>query len=274
MSGPPTGLIFKMILGTLGFIAVLALTVLLFIKLLHEMRLNQLQSEFLATISHELKTPIAALELSSSLLRSGGISESERNRLWSTHRLELKRLREEVEALLEAAKWQSKPNLMQKRIISVESWIRDSLPHWKQILGTESILTYQSTALFSQACLDIRSLNLIADNLISNAKKFSKGTPHVVVRTLRIPKEGPFSKTKWRVEFEDYGWGFSPTDSEKIFHRFFRSKNPAPYAIAGTGLGLYLAREASRAMGLTLRAQSKGTGNGAIFILEGVEHLK
>src|SRR4051794_2187681 len=59
----PTALILKMTLGTLGFIAALTLTILMFIKLLKEMRLNQLQSEFLATVSHELKTPIAAMEL-------------------------------------------------------------------------------------------------------------------------------------------------------------------------------------------------------------------
>ena len=48
--------------------------VLFFVRLLKEMRLNQQQAEFLATVSHELKTPIATLELSSSLLRAGGLS--------------------------------------------------------------------------------------------------------------------------------------------------------------------------------------------------------
>src|SRR3954464_13801945 len=112
----PASLIFKMILGTLGFVAALALTVLIFFKLLKEMRLNQLQSEFLATVSHELKTPIAAMELSSTLLREGDLSQEEVHKLWHSHDAELKRLQEEVETLLEAARWQGNPILQKKSV--------------------------------------------------------------------------------------------------------------------------------------------------------------
>src|SRR4051812_30439006 len=62
------------ILGSLGFAAAVAGLILFFFRLLKEMRLNQLQTEFLATVSHELKTPIATLELTSSLLREKGLS--------------------------------------------------------------------------------------------------------------------------------------------------------------------------------------------------------
>jgi signal transduction histidine kinase len=64
----------SLILGTTGFVAALVTLIFFFLKVLHEMRVNQMQSEFLATVSHELKTPIAALELASSLIRSGGLS--------------------------------------------------------------------------------------------------------------------------------------------------------------------------------------------------------
>ena len=100
----PSPLIIKMILGTLGFIASLTLIVLLFTKLLNEMRLNQLQSEFLATVSHELKTPIASLNLSSTLIRAGGLTEVESLHLWRSHEIELERLKDQVNTLLEAAR--------------------------------------------------------------------------------------------------------------------------------------------------------------------------
>ena len=127
----PSHLIVKMILGTLGFVATLTLTILIFIKLLKEMRLNQQQSEFLATVSHELKTPIAAMELSSSLLRTSGLSHSETQRLWSSHQVELNRLKEEVDALLEAARWQVKPKLYPMAPFLLEEGIQESMERWK-----------------------------------------------------------------------------------------------------------------------------------------------
>jgi signal transduction histidine kinase len=153
-----TSLIIKMILGTLGFLITLAMTVLLFIKLLNEMRLNQLQSEFLATLSHELKTPIATLELSSSLIRAGDLPPSEVNRLWKTHEEELRRLREEVEALLEAARWQSQSALTKMHPVRLESWIETSWERWKSILGPNAILNREGDLLDFKVPLDLRTV--------------------------------------------------------------------------------------------------------------------
>lgn len=268
-----TNLVFKMALGTLGFLAALTLILLIFIKLLSEMRLNQLQSEFLATVSHELKTPIAAVELSSSLIRSGGLSENEVQRLWNSHQIELKRLKNEVETLLEAARWQSNTSFSEKNSIHLEPWISQSMDRWKVILGSGAVLQREGDPLELKVNLDLKSLNLIIDNLLSNSKKFSRDIPYVIIRTQRIASRYFFKKPRWQLQLIDHGWGFDPADSKKIFHRFFRSHHPIPYAIPGTGLGLYLARAASKAMGLSLKAESRGVGNGAIFTLNGPEQI-
>ncbi len=271
---PAASLMLRMILGTLGFTATLAMTVLIFVKLLKEMRLNQQQSEFLATVSHELKTPIAAIELSSSLIRAGGISETEIRQLWDSHQIELKRLREEVNALLEAARWQSNLAVHKRKPLLLENWIQETWGHWKQILGPHATLVREGEPLTIRVLVDLRSIHLIMDNLFNNAKKFSQTPiPHVVIRTLQVPKKRFQTRAQWQVQVEDQGWGFDPQDSKKIFYRFFRSRNEAPYAISGTGLGLYLAHSASRAMGLTLRGESPGKGKGAIFTLEGSEFI-
>ena len=112
-----------LVLGTLGFSTVLATILFFFLKILKEMRLNEQQSEFLETVSHELKTPIASIELSSSLLRAGDLAPEEVERLWHSHSAELRRLREEVEMLLEAARIQSKPIRVKQSPISLESWV-------------------------------------------------------------------------------------------------------------------------------------------------------
>ena len=257
----------QMALGTCGFIIVLAFTILMFVKLLKEMKLNQFQSEFIATISHELKTPIAAIELCSSLLQSGDLSDIEKNNLWFSHSAELHRLRSEVEALLEAARWQKKPSKLDREELSLESWITQSVHHWRSILGSESKLDRSGDPLDVSIQADPKMLSLILENLMNNAKKFSRGAPHVSLITQKI-----FSgkqRGRWRISVQDNGWGFHPNDSRKIFHRFFRSKSSAPYAIPGTGLGLYLAATASKSMGFSMQATSSGPGQGACFTIEG-----
>lgn len=271
LSTRPAPLFMKMTFGTLGFIAVLGLTLLIFARLLNEMRLNQIQSEFLATVSHELKTPIASIELSSSLIRTGGLTPHETEQLWNSHTLELSRLKEEVEALLEAARWQSKPLLTNTNPIILENWINQSMDQWRTHLGPGAILKREGAPLDLKISLDLRIINLIVNNLLNNARKFAKTTPEVIIRTSRITPSRLFSKPKWKIEFEDKGWGFNPADSKKIFHRFFRSRSSAPYSIPGTGLGLYLASSASKVMGLSLRGECSGEGRGAIFTLEGPE---
>src|SRR5581483_3965232 len=85
----------SVVLGTLGFLAALGIMAGFFVRLLNEMRLNQLQAEFLAAVSHELKTPLASLELTSTLLREKSADPAEEGRLWESHDAELKRLKEE-----------------------------------------------------------------------------------------------------------------------------------------------------------------------------------
>lgn len=251
-------------LGTLGFLTALGGLLLFFLRLLREMRLNQLQSEFLAAVSHELKTPIATIELSASLLRSDSTTPEERVELWNSLELELKRLKGGVGSLLEAARWQHHEVTFQKTRVDLESWLEQSLARWKRILGDQAQLERKGEILGRPAMIDPGLLNLIFDNLLDNARKFSGKDPRVIVRSSR-------GAGRWRIEIQDTGWGFDPEASHRIFKKFTRLKTDAPFSIPGSGLGLYLAASASKAMGLTLRGTSAGIGRGAIFTLEGRE---
>ena len=259
----------SLVLGTLGFLGALSLTIAFFVKLLKEMQLNQLQSEFLAAVSHELKTPLSTMELSTSLLRDPTTSPEDVQRLWTSHDAELKRLKEEVETLLEVAQWESKTIKLKRSPIILENWLSDSLERWKKILGSGSEIVRQGNLLECTVQVDLKLLNLITDNLIDNARKFSNESPKVSISSSLLPAKKPWSLPRWRIEFRDRGWGFDPADASRIFKRFYRSKSQAPYSIAGTGLGLYLAASASRSMGISLTAESQGKGHGAVFILEG-----
>jgi signal transduction histidine kinase len=252
---------------SLGIALLVVLTLML--RLAREVRLNRQQTEFLATVTHELKTPIATLDLTSSLLRSGGLSSEETERLWNSHEVELKRLREDVETLLQAARLQSMDTGKQRTMpVALERWLQDSLDRWTIALGPGATLLREGPPLPESVQLDLRSLNLIADNLLDNARKYARGIPRVFIRT--APTRSPILRRRgWRIEFRDEGWGFDPHDRRRIFERFVRSRSLAPYSIPGTGLGLFLVKSAGEALGLRVRAQSGGHGTGAVFTVEG-----
>jgi signal transduction histidine kinase len=250
------------ILGTVGFVIILAGFIILFVRLTQEMRLNQLQSEFLAAVTHELKTPIATLELSSSLLRQTDLLPTEQEQLWRSHDVELGRLRSEVEALLEAARWDAKAVRSKRIEIDLEKWLNEHMIAWREVLGSGGSLTRTGDSLPSKIYADPKMLEIVCTNLVENAKKFARGKPRLTLRT-------EFVGSKWKIAFQDEGLGFESSEAKKIFKRFYRAKHSAPYSIAGTGLGLYLARAAGKRMGIAITGSSGGPEKGAIFALSG-----
>lgn len=251
------------ILGTIGFgVAALGL-IILFIRLWHEMRLNQIQSEFLAAVTHELKTPLATLELASSLLRQTDVSKEDTDRLWRSHDSELKRLRDEVETLLEAARWDTKDIRLKREPVLLESWLVSKMDRWKKILGAEGELIRLGQPLEGRVLIDAKVFSLATDNIVDNARKFTIDKPRLTIETEVLPGK------RWRIRFVDQGLGFESEESKKIFKRFYRSKHGADYSISGTGLGLHLAKEACKKMKIQIEATSPGLSRGATFTLEG-----
>jgi len=255
-----------LIVGSIGSCAVLAGLIVFFVRLMREIRKNQMQSEYLARITHELKTPLATLELSSSLLKASGLEPEEADQLWQSHQRELNRLKSNVESLLLAARFDAKLFKPQSETFLLEDWINKEWIHWQTLLGSGALIKRTGMALDGPVFGDPHFLRLITDNVIENARKYSKDTPQICIHTHMLSRG---SRRAWQIQFEDFGLGFDPALKKKIFKPFVRAVASRQKSIPGTGLGLYLARSAARKMGYHLHAESKGVGQGARFILEG-----
>jgi two-component system phosphate regulon sensor histidine kinase PhoR len=252
------------VLGSLGFGILIFVFSIFFAKLLREMKLNQAQKDFLANITHELKTPLASLELSSNLLRNPqNLSPQEMTELWENHDMELRRLRDEIERLLTSSKWeqfQEKPHLQS---LPLYSWLEDTLKKWSRKLPKDAKLQILGSAVNLQVEADPALLDLITSNIFDNALKFCGNKPPSIEVSLEVIED------IWRLHIRDQGIGFETDKSELLFKRFKRLKHLTRTAIPGSGLGLHLASTAAKAMDMKLMAFSEGPNRGACFTLQG-----
>lgn len=260
-------------LGGVAFSAALSAMIVFFIKTLREIRLNQRQSEFLATVSHELKTPIASIELATDLLKQGGLNPNDTLQLFNTLKSETQRLKEGVNSLLEAARWENRIQEKEVEEFSLLPWLEAQLDRWRHLLGNSSELRLVCSSELKESLLHLKgnqkTLALILDNLLDNARKFSLGPARVEIHVNLLQKR---RRQHFEIRVKDQGVGFLPEESRLIFQRFYRAKNArreSRNAISGTGLGLSIAAEASKSMGFRLKASSHGHHQGAVFCLDG-----
>jgi two-component system phosphate regulon sensor histidine kinase PhoR len=264
----------KIIFGSLGFVGIIGALVLFFARLLREMKISQIQADFLDRISHELRTPISTLTLVSDLLKPGNRELTpEEQRLWKSHGLELERLKTDVELLLQAARLRESRLKVNLERIDLNQWIRDQWDSFLRLLGEGAKLSLSGDPIQRTIEADPVLLDLIFRNLLDNARKFALGAPEVEFKMKTIRSRFFFGKTRWRIAIVDQGRGFSSNQEAALFRRFSRlegeSANLQTHSIPGTGLGLYLSASAAKGMGLTLNGKSFGEGKGARFVLEG-----
>jgi signal transduction histidine kinase len=253
-------------LGSFGFFSLSILVLVVTVKLLREMRANQAQSEFLAHISHELKSPLATLELSSNLLESEYPRSPKTDRLWLSHRSELQRLKVEIERLLTASRWESVRDRPALEPMELGAWAKNRLSNWSAILGEGSRIDLEIPEEELWILGNVHFFDLIANNLVDNARKFSGDQkPHLEITLRRLAENGSQS---WSLEFRDHGLGFESSQDRRLFKRFYRL-NHEGHRSTGSGLGLYLVQRAARTLGLRESASSAGPNQGATFRLEG-----
>jgi signal transduction histidine kinase len=200
-----------------------------------ERKLTQLQSDFIATVTHELCTPLGFIKgYATTLLRDDTTwDENVRREFLIIIDEEADRLRELIDSLLDSSRLQAGTMRMQFQNIRLDTFLRDiamraRTRHEKVKLALE--LNAQGISV--QA--DATRLAQVFDNLLVNAVKYAPGAQITV--SLDIVGD------QAHVMVRDTGPGISPEHIERLFQRFYRvPENSA--STRGTGLGLYICRQ-------------------------------
>jgi signal transduction histidine kinase len=203
-------------------------------------RLNQLKDEFLATIGHELRTPLATMTLAIEMLRKPGFPEERRQKYLDILEQECRQETELIQDLLRLQKLESNQADLQLEKVDlkdlVNSLVDSYRSNWEE-KGLKLSVNLPKRALKLETDKD--SLNRILEELLTNAGKYSEPGSTVVLQA--VPQGEP-SHSQIILMISNTGKGISPEEMPYIFDKFRRGQGVTQQAIAGTGLGLALVK--------------------------------
>ena len=227
-----------------------------------ERQVERLKADFIATVSHELRTPITPIKGYADLLRRRGEDMSPEKRaecleIISSRTEHLARL---VEDLLLASRISATEGAASAQVEMVTADLVALVKRACGDFGTEGerIELELPGSPVQVACDPMRVVQVVS-NLVSNALKYSAAGSPVEVGLSVLAGTAT-------VEVTDHGRGIPADHLEKVFTKFHRVEDPMRMTTSGTGLGLYIARELSQAMGATLSCRST-LGVGSVFAL-------
>lgn len=197
-----------------------------------ETQLNNQQKNFFLSITHELKTPIAATKLQLQTLQKQKLDEATRTELVTNALLETERLNMLIDNVLLASRLETgefifareKQNLSEFIFSVAKRYYKNELAKGELILKIGENISLD---------IDSHAFPSIITNLVDNALKYS-----VAPKEITIELEAKKSQVLLRVS--DKGFGISETDKSKVFSKFFRAGNEETRRSKGTGLGLYI----------------------------------
>lgn len=220
---------------------------------------NRLKGEFLATVSHELKTPLHSILGFSDVLTEDG-SLGEKQQRWVTNiRASGEKLMGLISDILDLAKIEAGKMGVRPEEFRPVDLCEGLLSMFRPLAERKKLdLKGEIDAMAGiRVRQDIGKIQQILSNLLSNAIKF---TPQGGTVTLR----GHSEDGKIILEVEDTGVGIAPEEQDLVFEKFRQTANPMTRDYSGTGLGLSIVRELARILGGDVELESE-LGRGSKF---------
>ena len=223
-----------------------------------EFELAQQQKNFLLSITHEFKSPLAAIKLSLQTIEKRNLEENQKKEIITRALNKTDRINLLIENALFASRLES----------------QNSDYHFEEfnlsIFLAELIENYQ-TRIFSESAINLffdNNINLNGDklaitslvyNLLENAEKYSSAPANISVTLKKV-------NSHLELTFSDLGYGIDPNERNKVFEKFYRVGNEETRKTKGTGLGLYIVKKVVAMHKGTIEIKSNKP-MGTIFII-------
>jgi signal transduction histidine kinase len=234
--------------------------------------LERSQSNLIAIVGHELRTPLSTIQVClESLDSEPNMDRDYRQMMLSTALKDSERLRQLVQDFLTLSRLESDHETWQIESIQLQECLD---------LALSSIFNKQSRSFLPTLIVDLpdqldwivtdaEKLILILTKLLENACKFTDAQGQIKIQAKRrnIAHSKSQQKPMLEIMIADTGRGIEPSQLEAIFNRFYQEETALRRSQGGTGLGLAICRRMIEGLGGEIWAESKGKNQGSCFHL-------
>lgn len=234
--------------GIVLLIVLLTACVVLYRLGLGQIRLARQQRDFVAAVSHELKTPLTSIRMYGELLREGWVPDEKRQEYYAYIHDESERLSRLISNVLQLARLERQELALESKPVAVGALydlLRSRLAGQIESAGFVASFNLDSGAGGRWVEVDIDALLQILINLVDNALKFSARAALKQVELAARP-EGDHHLV---LSVRDHGPGVPRAQMRRIFELFYRPGNALSRETVGTGIGLALVQQLAVAMG-------------------------
>ena len=250
-----------LVVGLVLLVAILVGIYLIFIYLNRQLKMTKLYDNFIANVTHELKSPLASIQLYLETMKIREVPRPKQKEFITLMLKDANRLQNLINSILEISGLEQKKIAHNFQVYIAETVVRtlinEAVEQFK--LNKQAVKIEGSAPC--QCVVDRSALKIVVDNLVDNAIKYSTEPVQLTVKlTCKVKKI--------IIEFIDQGIGISIKHQKKIFHKFHRIYDRNSPTVKGTGLGLYWVKQIVKYHGGKITVFSDGEDRGATFTIE------
>jgi len=226
-------------------------------------KLETMRQDFVANVSHELKTPLAAIKAYSETLRTGAINDQEKN-LEFVKQIEFhaELLNQQIQDLLQLAKVESGENAVSISDVDLNQTCQNIAQQFSMLAEEHGIdLKLDLTTPSPIARADTAAVETMIKNLVVNAIHYTLQDGCI---TLSTKKSSQPESNEVIIGVSDTGIGIAKDQQARVFERFYRVDKSRSRDMGGTGLGLAIVKHLSQSLGGSVHLESQ-PGKGSQF---------
>lgn len=226
-----------------------------------EIAVARLQTDFVAAVSHEFRTPLTSIRQLTELLARGRMRDKAQVQRAYEHMMnESDRLKRLVDSILDFGRMRSGAYQFRFESTPAAEWARSVVDEFHRACpATDLILSFHGGDGGATIHADREALRGALWNLLDNAVKYSPDSKQVTVEVEDV-------SSQIAIRVRDRGMGISRAELPRLFDRFYRSESARAAGAKGTGIGLALVKEIVEAHGGAVRAESNA-GHGSTFTI-------
>jgi len=242
--------------GLLWLVGILFGVYVIFVYWNRQSKLYAKQRDIIAQVTHELKSPLASIQLHLETIRLRRLAEDKLDDFVGTMLADTDRLHYLINNLLMAARLEQRRKPAERRLTDISAMLVEYVERERANLPQGGSISMEAEPAL-KLLADPEEMGMVLRNLFENAVLYSPGSPEISVRLFR-------SGNSVRLSIQDKGRGLDKNELKHVFEMFYRV-HPTGENVRGTGLGLYIVDTVIRSYGGKVSVESAGLGQGCTF---------